>query len=219
MRVTTLKTCLDCGIDISDRAAQARRCTSCVVEREGERQREKQRRYRTTLEGKAYRVKAQLKWAAEHPEVERERQRQRGKTPAGKAAAAVRQRRYYAAHPLTPAAHIKRMEAHRQYYETPRGKDAAERGSHARRARLRGAGGLGLTRGLQTRLYAAQQGRCQGCGLRFTKKRPPHLDHMDPLARGGRNEDANVQLLCAPCNLSKHTRTHVEFALSRGRLL
>ena len=30
-----------------------------------------------------------------------------------------------------------------------------------------------------------------------------HLDHIVPLAEGGINDVANLQLLCAPCNNSK----------------
>ncbi len=33
-----------------------------------------------------------------------------------------------------------------------------------------------------------------------------HLDHIMPLALGGKHEDTNLQLLCAVCNLSKGAR-------------
>ncbi|MBU9359553.1 HNH endonuclease [Burkholderia multivorans] len=44
-------------------------------------------------------------------------------------------------------------------------------------------------------------------------------DDIEPLARGGSNDIANIQLLCRTCNLSKHARDPVEFMQSRGFLL
>ena len=54
---------------------------------------------------------------------------------------------------------------------------------------------------------------CQQCGRRPTAKgaggivRPDlsmlHVDHITPLARGGADAFDNLQLLCAPCNLTK----------------
>ncbi len=46
-----------------------------------------------------------------------------------------------------------------------------------------------------------------------------HLDHVMPLALGGRHEDANLQLLCPSCNLSKGPKHPDEFVrILRGRL-
>lgn len=46
-----------------------------------------------------------------------------------------------------------------------------------------------------------------------------HLDHVMPLALGGRHEDANLQLLCPSCNLSKGPKHPDEFVrILRERL-
>lgn len=37
-----------------------------------------------------------------------------------------------------------------------------------------------------------------------------HLDHVRPVARGGRSTEGNIQLLCPACNLSKGARLEVE---------
>lgn len=51
------------------------------------------------------------------------------------------------------------------------------------------------------RLWYAQGGLCALC--RRVLVRGYHVDHKVALARGGTNTAANLQLLCAPCNLRK----------------
>lgn len=41
---------------------------------------------------------------------------------------------------------------------------------------------------------------CQSCG---TDQGPFHVDHIRPYSKGGWNVEANLQLLCAPCNYRK----------------
>lgn len=73
-----------------------------------------------------------------------------------------------------------------------------------------------LSPGLAGRLLSLQKGRCSACRAKLVKY---HLDHIEPLALGGAHEDANIQLLCPPCNLAKAARPPVEFMQSRGLLL
>lgn len=51
-------------------------------------------------------------------------------------------------------------------------------------------------------------GICSYCGDPYK-----HLDHAIPLARGGTNWPANLRPACAQCNLSKGTKTVVEFVV------
>lgn len=66
-------------------------------------------------------------------------------------------------------------------------------------------------------LMKLQRGLCVGC--RCDIRVDFHVDHIEPLAKGGSNDRTNLQLLCPTCNRSKHARSPVEFMQSRGFLL
>jgi 5-methylcytosine-specific restriction endonuclease McrA len=63
----------------------------------------------------------------------------------------------------------------------------------------------------------AQPKVCYWCGKRCAKKY--HIDHYEPLARGGAHEISNLVIACPACNLSKQARDPFEFARQVGRLL
>lgn len=86
--------------------------------------------------------------------------------------------------------------------------------SHERRARM--AGGK-LSKGLSDRLFKLQHGKCACCGKPLGNDY--HLDHIMPLALGGTNEDSNIQLLRAECNLRKQAKHPIDFMRSKGFLL
>lgn len=67
-------------------------------------------------------------------------------------------------------------------------------------------------------LHARQKGRCAVCAARVPITKAQR-DHVMPLALGGGNSIRNIQLLCRPCNQSKHARHPIEFMQSRGFLL
>ena len=52
------------------------------------------------------------------------------------------------------------------------------------------------------RLLVSQRGCCAWCGRSFVVT-GYHVDHVIPIARGGRNTRENIQLLCPLCNLRK----------------
>lgn len=85
-----------------------------------------------------------------------------------------------------------------------------------RRARRIAAGGK-LSKGLAEKLLDLQKGRCACCGRKLG--RSYHLDHIQPLSRGGTNDDWNIQLLRSECNLEKHASDPLEFMQQRGFLL
>lgn len=85
----------------------------------------------------------------------------------------------------------------------------------ARRAR-EGDGG-GYTAADVIRLQRLQRGKCAYCLVRL--KRDYHVDHIKPLARRGTNGPRNIQLLCPPCNWSKHAKDPIDFAQEIGLLL
>ncbi len=85
-----------------------------------------------------------------------------------------------------------------------------------RKAKARKAGGK-LSPGLTAKLLELQRGKCACCGLSLGSKF--HMDHIVPIALGGANVDANIQLLRSTCNLQKHAKHPVDFMQSRGYLL
>jgi len=67
------------------------------------------------------------------------------------------------------------------------------------------------------RIYSAQKGKCACCKTKVGKKY--HVDHIQPLAKGGNNWPSNLQILCPTCNIRKNALDPVEFMQSRGMLL
>lgn len=89
------------------------------------------------------------------------------------------------------------------------------RSNNARRARLAGSSGK-LSKGIVAKLLKLQKGKCAYCATVLHKH---HLDHIIPLALGGKNTDDNVQLLCPPCNMSKGAKHPIDYMQSKGLLL
>lgn len=62
-----------------------------------------------------------------------------------------------------------------------------------------------------------QRDKCAICQISL--KEGSHLDHIVPLAKGGKHEPRNLQLLCKPCNLRKSDRDPITHMQSLGKLL
>jgi 5-methylcytosine-specific restriction endonuclease McrA len=77
-------------------------------------------------------------------------------------------------------------------------------------------------RSLSTRerldLFVAAYGRCQGCGWTLTPGTRWEVDHVIPLALGGRDALDNMQVLCVPCHSGK-TRRHDVPAIAKAARL
>jgi hypothetical protein len=54
-------------------------------------------------------------------------------------------------------------------------------------------------------VWARDGGACVRCG----SKTGLHFDHVIPVAKGGSNVEANIQILCGPCNLRKSDKIAV----------
>ena len=89
--------------------------------------------------------------------------------------------------------------------------------SQRRRARKKGAAGKHNADDANS-ILTAQGYRFAYCKDDLRKKQR-HLDHILPLVRGGSNDKANLQWLCAACNLAKGAKHPIDFAQERLGLL
>ena len=85
-----------------------------------------------------------------------------------------------------------------------------------RRARKKAAGGKHTAADIK-QLFRLQRGKCACCHVSIADGY--HVDHIQPLALGGSNDKANLQLLCPTCNLRKSAKHPVDFMRETGRLL
>lgn len=85
-------------------------------------------------------------------------------------------------------------------------------GAQRRRARILYNGGEFTAEDVE-KAIVGQKNKCWWCSKKMTTF---HVDHRIPLAKGGRNDAANIVISCPPCNLKKNAQMPWEFA---GRLL
>lgn len=83
-----------------------------------------------------------------------------------------------------------------------------------RRARLRTAEGTHTAVDIQAQIKR-QRGRCFYCGCKLDKY---HVDHVQPLSRGGSNDPSNLVIACPFCNDSKGAKLLHEWEGSGGRM-
>lgn len=108
----------------------------------------------------------------------------------------------------------------KSYSKTESGKIAILVSSQNRRARVRSANGK-IEASQIKELMSKQKGKCVYCKVKLleSSRGSYHIDHIYPLSKGGTNDIANIQLLCPPCNLSKHDKFPEEFAENFGMLI
>lgn len=70
-------------------------------------------------------------------------------------------------------------------------------------------------------ILESQRGLCANCPSKLFKSgaKKYHIDHIQPLSKGGSNWPSNLQLLCPTCNLRKGAKDPYEWAKEQGRLL
>lgn len=85
-----------------------------------------------------------------------------------------------------------------------------------RRARRKAAEG-NHTKEDVLRIYDAQKGKCACCKGKVGNSY--HVDHIQPLSKGGSNWPSNLQILCPTCNGSKHNKDPIDHMRSLGMLL
>jgi len=95
--------------------------------------------------------------------------------------------------------------------------DKVKENSHRRRARELAAEGTWTAADIDT-IRLLQKGRCPVCGADL-RKTGEHIDHVEPLSKGGSNWPENLQLLCPHCNLTKSDKDPIDFMNERGFLL
>lgn len=99
----------------------------------------------------------------------------------------------------------KQAAAKKRYRENP---DAYRAVRHAARAGKAHEGDV--TEDFLRKLYAGWLGVCPLCQREGT----PSLDHIQPLAKGGKHSANNVWLICLSCNLRKGKKTLKELLAS-----
>jgi 5-methylcytosine-specific restriction endonuclease McrA len=82
-----------------------------------------------------------------------------------------------------------------------------KKGLAKRRALMRSADGHFSIADIRA-LEVAQEGLCAYCQRPYGRY---HVEHKQPLSRGGSNWPDNICLACGPCNIAKHDRTEAEY--------
>lgn len=121
----------------------------------------------------------------------------------------ARQKKYWLAH--------KDVCAERNRVQRQKNPEVFRSYVRARRARERNAPGSHTSDDI-CEIRQLQRNKCARCCISLSKVKV-HVDHIMPLALGGHNDRANLQLLCSICNLQKWAKHPIADARLLGRLL
>ena len=73
-------------------------------------------------------------------------------------------------------------------------------------------------KGMKRQLMRRQANTCVYCGHRRIASNM-EIDHMNPVVRGGSNDESNLQVICRGCNRRKGLQTDAEFRTRYARLV
>lgn len=104
-------------------------------------------------------------------------------------------------------------ERHRKYRQTEKGKLIAKNMKHRRRT----AEKTGDVTTEQLKELYENTKFCYWCNNKLTKN-DTHLDHYQPISKGGLHTISNLVLSCSYCNKTKSSKDPLEFAQEKGRL-
>jgi len=121
----------------------------------------------------------------------------------------ARVRRWHKANPDKVRSNIKRYEE-----RYPEKKKIVQMNTNRRRRNAPGK----ISHGIVDRLNKLQKNKCACCKISL-KKVKVHLDHIQPISKGGSNTDDNIQILCSSCNLTKSSKHPIDFMQEKGFLL
>lgn len=114
--------------------------------------------------------------------------------------------------------YLRRKEKVLAYQKEWRAKNPEKVRENLAKRRVRKVDGMQrLPRGFFKQLGELQKWKCIGCLTDI--KATYEVDHITPLAKGGRHEAGNLQLLCMPCNREKKAKDPIDWAQQTGRLL
>lgn len=102
----------------------------------------------------------------------------------------------------------KKQQQHVKNYYRSLPPDERHRLTHKRRAESYGVAHEAYSR---TAILERWGHACAYCGKHAT-----HLDHVEPLSKGGADVESNIVPACASCNLSKGAKTLAEWSESFG---
>jgi 5-methylcytosine-specific restriction endonuclease McrA len=105
---------------------------------------------------------------------------------------------------------VKIVEYRRVYQQTDKYKLIHKMDTQRRRA-LKKNSEVTFTVEQWNYIITIQKNRCNKCDRKFTKHRPPTMDHIIPLSRGGSFTSDNVQALCGSCNSSKCAKLDLQY--------
>lgn len=174
-------------------------CRAAVARKRAERETPEQRQerlrkaaeYRARPERKARQLQLTKEWQLRNPELARE---------------------------VSRKADRRRSQAKSEYGKTWRKENREVVAAHSRnrRAMVKNCEGSHTADDVQW-LLQTQRYKCAVC--RQDIKRKYHVDHIEPLAKGGSNDKTNLQVLCPTCNNQKHAADPIDFMQRKGFLL